>query len=214
MIPFQLHRRIPLVPRPFYQRDQIAAERDVLQARLGAAERELSMLRNNECTSESVTVSPGGSTENAAEIVERFWDSHLEVGETPNSVWWLSPIVIRHINRIVCGEPIDGLHADFHRRIGLAMNGYPRPRCALSVGCGLGTKEMDVLAAGIVDTFDCYDVSGAAINMGKQIAVDRGLAERVAFHHGDPFLLQNQARFRSCILEQCAASHVERALCG
>ncbi len=32
MIPFQLHRRLPLVRRPFYQRDIIAAERDAIAA--------------------------------------------------------------------------------------------------------------------------------------------------------------------------------------
>jgi hypothetical protein len=34
MIPFQLHRRIPLVRRPFYQRDKATAERDALRAEL------------------------------------------------------------------------------------------------------------------------------------------------------------------------------------
>jgi hypothetical protein len=32
MIPFQLHRRIPLVRRPFFQRDQAIAERDRIMA--------------------------------------------------------------------------------------------------------------------------------------------------------------------------------------
>lgn len=41
MIPFQLHRRIPLVRRPFYQRDTIAAERDALAAERDALKAEL-----------------------------------------------------------------------------------------------------------------------------------------------------------------------------
>ncbi len=36
MIPFQLHRRIPFIRRPFYQKDQAIAERDELAAHLAA----------------------------------------------------------------------------------------------------------------------------------------------------------------------------------
>ena len=43
MIPFQLHRRIPLVRRPFYQRDQALAERDRV-----AAERDMLVRRQVE----------------------------------------------------------------------------------------------------------------------------------------------------------------------
>jgi hypothetical protein len=37
-MPFQLHRRIPLLRRPFFQRDQARAERDQMAARLAHAE--------------------------------------------------------------------------------------------------------------------------------------------------------------------------------
>jgi hypothetical protein len=40
MIPFQLHRRIPLIRHPFYQRDTLAAENATLKERLEKAERE------------------------------------------------------------------------------------------------------------------------------------------------------------------------------
>ena len=38
MIPFQLHRRVPLVRRPFFQRDQAIRERDALIAERDAAQ--------------------------------------------------------------------------------------------------------------------------------------------------------------------------------
>jgi hypothetical protein len=55
MIPFQLHRRIPLVRRPFHQRDQAVAERNALKSELAtlqmqvartAAEAQLAYLRH------------------------------------------------------------------------------------------------------------------------------------------------------------------------
>ena len=51
----------------------------------------------------------------------------------------------------------------------------PRPRKAVSVGCGVGTKEMDLMAAGEIDTFECYETSGATAELGKKIAEERGL---------------------------------------
>ena len=41
MIPFQLHRKIPLIRRPFYQRDVAVRERDELAANLKRVEKEL-----------------------------------------------------------------------------------------------------------------------------------------------------------------------------
>jgi hypothetical protein len=41
MIPFQLHRKIPLIRRPFYQRDVAMRERDEMAANLKRVEREL-----------------------------------------------------------------------------------------------------------------------------------------------------------------------------
>jgi SAM-dependent methyltransferase len=105
----------------------------------------------------------------------------------PNSAWWNTPIVIRHINKIVCGEPLDRVHAGFHKRIDEMLAGTPRPRKALSVGCGVGTKEMDLLALGSVDKFECYEVSGDAAESGNSIARERGLGSSFIIHHADAF---------------------------
>ena len=73
---------------------------------------------------------------------------------------------------------------------GLAMADSLRPRRALSVGCGVASKEMDALAACVVDTFDCYDVSANAIRAGQELAVARRVPERIMLHHGDPFTFE------------------------
>jgi len=171
------------------ERDTIAAERDALKTRLGCVEQQLAALYHNGAVAENAT---GDAVDGVAATVERHWDNAVKAlaHVPPNSTWWLAPVVIRHINRIVCGEPIDGLHAGFHRLIGLAMADSPRPRRALSVGCGMASKEMDALAAGIIDTFDCYDVSANAIRAGQELAMARGLPERIMFHHGDPFTFE------------------------
>lgn len=55
-----------------------------------------------------------------------------------NSKWWGNPTILRHINRIVCGEEIDGPFVGtetlIQRRAGRIGHG-------ISVGCGGGVKR-------------------------------------------------------------------------
>ena len=46
MIPFQIHRRIPLIRRPFEQRDHLRAENAKLNARLAETQRALDARQN------------------------------------------------------------------------------------------------------------------------------------------------------------------------
>lgn len=137
------------------------------------------------------------TAEDVQQTVGEFWGEMAEKAaeQPPNSVWWLSPIVIRHINRIVCGEPIEGLHAGFHRRILELTSALPGPRHGLSIGCGHGTKEMAALELGVVETFECYEVSSVAVEGARHIARERGLADRIWFHHGDAFAAQIRSDF-------------------
>jgi SAM-dependent methyltransferase len=193
VIPFNLHRRIPLVRRPFYQRDLVIAERDVIAKRLAEAERKIALngvrQRNRPVQRPELPKEIGEDTRDAQSVVGEYWDqqNRPEAQMPDNSAWWLAPVVIRHINRIVCGEPIDGLHAGFHRRLVSAMANTPHPRRALSIGCGVATKEMDAIADGVAESFECYDLSGHAVEVGRQIAAERGISDKVKLHHADAF---------------------------
>ncbi|GAA4118822.1 hypothetical protein GCM10023067_24200 [Aminobacter aganoensis] len=78
----------------------------------------------------------------------KFWDNAPRVANRAR--WWQSPTVIRHINQRVCGQPIDGAHAGFHRR--LAEFASPIGK-AVSVGCGNGAKEIGLVLSGQVKEF-------------------------------------------------------------
>lgn len=121
--------------------------------------------------------------------VEDHWDNqnHTDAEMPIGSAWWNTPMVIRHINNVVCGYPLDGIHAGFHEKIGGFLSYLPSRRKALTVGCGVGTKEMDVIERGFVDLFECYEVSSAAIETGRTIAKERGIEEKIIFHHADAF---------------------------
>ncbi len=74
------------------------------------------------------------------------------------------------------------------KKLSTALVHLPHPRKGISVGCGVGTKEMAVLELGAIDIFECYEVSGAAIEHGRTIAAQRGLQDRMIFHHADAFM--------------------------
>jgi SAM-dependent methyltransferase len=122
--------------------------------------------------------------ESVSEIAGRYWNERLST-KTPERIrWWDDETTRRHINRIVCGDPADGLHAGFHARVSTMLT---KPGWAVSVGCGTGTKEFGLLLTGAVAHFDLYEISEVAAERGTSYANERGLAGRFKFHIGDAF---------------------------
>lgn len=104
------------------------------------------------------------------------------------TAWWNDPYTIRHINRLVCGDPIDGDHAGFHRMLGEYLKKTaPGPARALSVGSAEGSKELRLLKTGIVHSFDCYEAGPQACEDGRAAAKRAGLADRFRFYNVDAF---------------------------
>lgn len=111
------------------------------------------------------------------------WSNVRSVGRTR---WWTHPVVLRHINRLVCGAEIDGPWAGLECRMrNLAPGGGFRR--AISVGCGNGVKEMQLLRKGIVWKFDLFEISAARVDQGRALAGQQGLEDRATFHVADAF---------------------------
>lgn len=95
-------------------------------------------------------------------------------------------MIRRHVNRLVCGEererPSEGLHVLLERELGARRLGR-----GVSVGAGIGAKEMRLLQRGLVESFDLYELSARRIDKGRELAASLGLGERVRFHHRDAF---------------------------
>lgn len=118
-----------------------------------------------------------------------YWDAVSGAAPvSPRTAWWNDPHTLRHINRIVCGEALEGIHAAFHRRLDACLreNGLTKPR-ALSVGSGNGGKEILLLTAGLIGSFDCFEVGAGAVEQGRRMAADLGLSERMHFHNVNAF---------------------------
>lgn len=98
--------------------------------------------------------------------------------------WWESSTIHRHINKLVCGEPVDGVSKGLITRLndlGLTFEH------GVSVGFGDGTKEFEILKEGLVKKFTLFELSDVRIENARQQAKKLGFEDRVKFIKGDCF---------------------------
>jgi SAM-dependent methyltransferase len=123
------------------------------------------------------------SSDNALSAAARHWSSHrLRAGTR----WWQSPVVLAHVNRLVCGDALPGPWAGLNRRLAALApdGGFAR---AISIGCGNGVKEIELLRLGIVERFDLFEISAERVAQGAAMAARLGLSGRARFVVGDAF---------------------------
>lgn len=136
------------------------------------------------------------SKSSVVEKVGSFWSKKTAEQQTgPNLKlrWWQSKNILRHINKRICGEALDGPSAGLIRRAS-EVSGERAPfELGVSVGGGNGLKEMMVLESGLVNYFKLYELSTARIEDGRKLAKKRHLEDRIEFIEGDAFDLLTAA---------------------
>lgn len=95
--------------------------------------------------------------------------------------WWQHPRIVAHINRIICGHAAPGIAAGDIALLRDWVPGHTFAK-AVSVGCGNGAKEMALLDAGLVQSFDLYEISDKRIRDGQALAARKGLTDRLSWH--------------------------------
>lgn len=111
-----------------------------------------------------------------------YWDRPAPVPKLAR--WWAWPRIVAHQNALICGEPLPAWGAGLVREIERRWPGR-RFRRAVSVGCGNGAKELELLRSGLVQQFDLYEISEARIRHGKKLLAKAGLTDRVTWHTHD-----------------------------
>src|SRR4029079_6952311 len=108
-----------------------------------------------------------------------YWDdverhvggSHME------EIWLATPAVREAVNARVSGEPhrwpLDWFQEAFADR--LPLDG------AVSIGCGAGALERDLVAKGICQKITGIDVAGPPLEKARQEAATAGLADRISY---------------------------------
>lgn len=87
--------------------------------------------------------------------------------------------VRRYINESISGDAVLWPMDWFSRRYS------PRFAHALSIGCGTGALERDLLRRGICDRFDAFDGSAVSLDVARTEAAKLGYSERIHYSIGD-----------------------------
>lgn len=128
--------------------------------------------------------------ERARSAIERHWNDAAKIQKNKKFRlrWWESPTIIRHVNQTICGEPIDGWNAGAIRLLQQKSDDRKKLYSAVSIGCGEGIKEMQLLESNLVQKFLCFELAEERIRKGKQIAEAKGLQDRILFFKEDFFV--------------------------
>lgn len=110
---------------------------------------------------------------------EKFWDQ--EVVDPMLTSWMENPLVRDYINRSIggTGEPV--WPVDWFER----WLGGRKFRRALSIGCGSGALERDLVRRGLVDTIDAFDGSTNSLRLARQSAQADGFGKRIRYFAAD-----------------------------
>lgn len=125
------------------------------------------------------------TAENQQQVSEH-WSAAARKALPGRIRWWMSPTIVRHINRLICGEDVAGVNGGLARLLELRLAGRTLTR-GVSVGCGTGEKEVSLMRRSMVETFDLFELSVERVRQGKELAARTGLAERAVFRDDDPF---------------------------
>ena len=101
-------------------------------------------------------------------------------------------MVWQHINAHHFGQPSpDKLQS--HKYLAARFPGGFRR--GLSIGCGTGEKELNLLKLGIVEDFDLFELSERRIASGRERAASLGLTKKVKWTLGDAFALSVREQY-------------------
>lgn len=120
----------------------------------------------------------------AQKQIGAYWSQRaLQPQRTWN--WWTCKPVIQHLNRLVCGQELPGVSQGLCQKAKQQVN--HTLKLGISVGCGIGVKEMHLIQWGLVDRMICFELSAERIAQANAEAKRRSLSDRIEFHQTDVF---------------------------
>lgn len=107
-----------------------------------------------------------------------FWDR--EIVERTHVSWMDDPRVVAYINERIGGDPDLSRGDWFVRR----LNGRTFAR-GLSIGCGVGNLEREVIRRNLCQRMDAFDGSVHSLRVARRDAVRDGYADRIHYFASD-----------------------------
>ncbi len=112
-----------------------------------------------------------------------YWDDldRHDGGRHIEEIWLSNQAVREAVNTRITGDsgrwPLDWFRESFAERLPLAD--------AVSIGCGAGALERDLLAKGICRRITGIDLAGPPLEKARQEAAAAGLADRISYLQAD-----------------------------
>jgi SAM-dependent methyltransferase len=133
-------------------------------------------------------------TEGAAalDVAARKWDGMTKPKQR-HLDWWNSKRIMRHINGNGYGRKTNDPFA-FNAMLA-EMLSLPADARGISIGVGIGVKEIDLLKRGIVQHIEMWEISQARVDMSNENLAKNGLADRATVRLGDGLARAAEGQF-------------------
>lgn len=141
--------------------------------------------------------------------IGKVWSSRYgeEATDDTRLHWTQSKQIINHVTQRICGKAKNTIGESIVSLFKAISPELPYEN-AISVGCGKGNKEMDLIESGIVNHFDLYELSEEALAMGRREAASRGLDGKLTFHLGDAFKSEQKSDYYDLVYWDNALHHM------
>jgi SAM-dependent methyltransferase len=134
-----------------------------------------------------------------------YWDS-IEAHSRVEEIWGSHPLVRQRINRRISGDPNTWPTSWLAKRIA----DLPRWREAVSIGCGMGHFERDLVRLDLVDRITGIEISPICVAEATVGARDAGMQDRIAYRCADAWTELAGLRDRDAILFHASLHHFDR----
>lgn len=101
--------------------------------------------------------------------------------------WMTHPWVVSRVNELVGGVRSNVWGDGLLVRLQQLIDEQGPLRRGISVACGKGAIELNLVRKGIIESFDCFDLANERVQAGRLVAVRSGLSDRFRPHCADAF---------------------------
>ena len=141
--------------------------------------------------------------------VNKVWSQDAEARAEAQGWYWMAhPMVRARVNILISGDPNCDAYGRLERLFRERAWRVPIRR-AVSLGCGFGNLERDLLKRGWVEHFSAYDLAEGAVQQAEYLARADGLEARITYAVADLNLIELPTRSVDAVFAHSAVHHVE-----
>ena len=134
-----------------------------------------------------------------------YWDS-IEAHSRVEEIWASHPLVRARINLRVSGDP----HVWTTTWLAGQLAQRPRIRRAVSVGCGMGELERDLVGKDLLDEITGIEIAPVCVREASRAAREAGLEGRIRYVCGDAWRELESMRGLDAIFFHASLHHFDR----